>query len=99
MLKLFIRWKRNVGYGQGESPDKGKGTEVEETEGGETEKTYGIQHWGRVRTVPRIQLGVKNFLQKGMGASGLLRLTSSFEELLSYHIMTPSLITRASEAR
>eukprot|EP00965_Chrysotila_dentata_P228037 6196368-Pleurochrysis_carterae.AAC.1 len=26
-LKLFIRWKRNVGYGQGECPDRGKGTE------------------------------------------------------------------------
>eukprot|EP00965_Chrysotila_dentata_P147350 4864394-Pleurochrysis_carterae.AAC.1 len=67
-LKLFMRWKRNAGYGRGEhDPNRGKGVEVKETEGGKTEKAYGIKHWGRVRTVPRMHLRVKHFLQKGIG--------------------------------
>eukprot|EP00965_Chrysotila_dentata_P261309 6214210-Pleurochrysis_carterae.AAC.2 len=64
-----MRWRRNVGYGQDkqECPDGGKGKEVEEVGGGKQEKTYGIKYWGRVRTIPRIHLRVKNFLQKGIG--------------------------------
>eukprot|EP00965_Chrysotila_dentata_P220115 6191583-Pleurochrysis_carterae.AAC.3 len=41
---------------------------IEEEEGRiEKERTYGIKHWGRVRTIPRIHIQVKNFLQLGIG--------------------------------
>eukprot|EP00965_Chrysotila_dentata_P257955 6213056-Pleurochrysis_carterae.AAC.1 len=30
------------------------------------ERTYGIKHWGRVRTIPRIHLQVKNFCKWGL---------------------------------
>eukprot|EP00965_Chrysotila_dentata_P232805 6199205-Pleurochrysis_carterae.AAC.3 len=33
----------------------------------EKERTYGIKHWGRVRTIPRANIQVKNFLQMGIG--------------------------------
>eukprot|EP00965_Chrysotila_dentata_P105285 3477306-Pleurochrysis_carterae.AAC.1 len=31
------------------------------------EKTYGIKHWGRVRTIPKLYERVKSFLQTGVG--------------------------------
>eukprot|EP00965_Chrysotila_dentata_P256886 6212707-Pleurochrysis_carterae.AAC.2 len=60
---MFIRWKRNVGYKQ-DSFDEGQGKENEEEK---KEKTYGIKYWGRMRTIPRIHMKAKNFLQKGIG--------------------------------
>eukprot|EP00965_Chrysotila_dentata_P190355 6173836-Pleurochrysis_carterae.AAC.2 len=43
MLKMFTRWKRNVGYKQ-DGLDEEQGKENEE---GKKEKTYGIKYWGR----------------------------------------------------
>eukprot|EP00965_Chrysotila_dentata_P014208 471147-Pleurochrysis_carterae.AAC.1 len=63
MLKMFIKWKRNAGYKQ-DGLDTGQGREREERK---KEKTYGIKYWGRVGTIPRIHMKVKNFLQKGIG--------------------------------
>eukprot|EP00965_Chrysotila_dentata_P179566 5929032-Pleurochrysis_carterae.AAC.1 len=63
MNKAFQRWRKRVRHeydGQ-----------VEGTEDGdrrlEREGTYGIEYWGKVRTIPRIQKQVKNFLQMGIG--------------------------------
>eukprot|EP00965_Chrysotila_dentata_P060793 2014712-Pleurochrysis_carterae.AAC.1 len=55
-LKLFMRWKRTVGYIQDEQErhDGGKGKEIEEAK---KEKTHGIKYWGRVRSIPRIHIG------------------------------------------
>eukprot|EP00965_Chrysotila_dentata_P076460 2524952-Pleurochrysis_carterae.AAC.3 len=56
-MKMWIE-KRN------EHKNERKG---EEDEKGKKEKTYGIKHWSRVRSIPRIHAQVKNFLQKGIG--------------------------------
>eukprot|EP00965_Chrysotila_dentata_P178039 5881394-Pleurochrysis_carterae.AAC.1 len=37
---------------------------IEEGEGRtEKERTYGIKYWGRDRTIPKVHIQVKNFLQ------------------------------------
>eukprot|EP00965_Chrysotila_dentata_P142000 4694008-Pleurochrysis_carterae.AAC.1 len=59
----FQRWKRGIVHNhnpQTEGTEEGEGRT-------EKEKTYGIKHWGRVRTIPRIHLQVKKFLQMGIG--------------------------------
>eukprot|EP00965_Chrysotila_dentata_P188753 6172930-Pleurochrysis_carterae.AAC.2 len=61
--RMFLTWKKNTGYGSQEQKER---KEKGEKEGGQ-EKIYGIKHWGRVRSVPRIHIHVKNFLQKGIG--------------------------------
>eukprot|EP00965_Chrysotila_dentata_P089145 2943601-Pleurochrysis_carterae.AAC.3 len=63
MSKAFQNWRRKVGHVRVVETG-GK----EEGEGGkERERTYGIKHWGRARSIPRIHIQVKNFLQKGIG--------------------------------
>eukprot|EP00965_Chrysotila_dentata_P104105 3437856-Pleurochrysis_carterae.AAC.1 len=74
----------------------------ENGEGGrERERTYGIKHWGRVRSISRIQYrsrtscrwvldddhfpGVRLIKPQKLGVSGVLWLTSSQKELLPYH--------------
>eukprot|EP00965_Chrysotila_dentata_P188184 6172581-Pleurochrysis_carterae.AAC.1 len=63
MSKAFKNWRRRVGQVH-EAKKGGK----EEGEGGrERERTYGIKHWDRVRSIPRIHIQFKSFLQKGIG--------------------------------
>ena len=63
MRKAFQNWRKKLW------PEYS--THIGRKEGGkrgtEREKTYGIKHWGRVRSVPKIHTQVKNFLQKGIG--------------------------------
>eukprot|EP00965_Chrysotila_dentata_P193457 6175783-Pleurochrysis_carterae.AAC.4 len=59
--KAFQTWRRRVGH----EYETIMGTKHEE--GKERERTYGINHWGRIRSIPRIHTQVKNFLQKGIG--------------------------------
>eukprot|EP00965_Chrysotila_dentata_P254733 6211980-Pleurochrysis_carterae.AAC.2 len=95
MHGAFQRWRKGV-WREYDTQAEGK----EEREGRiERKRTYGIKHWGRVRTISRIHIQVRNFFQMGiglllfagnvktleMGASGSLRLTSSQEELIPYH--------------
>eukprot|EP00965_Chrysotila_dentata_P047935 1590136-Pleurochrysis_carterae.AAC.2 len=64
MSEAFQNWRRRVGHVHKAITTWGK----EEGEGGKgRERTYGIKHWGRVRSIPRIHIQVKNFLQKGIG--------------------------------
>eukprot|EP00965_Chrysotila_dentata_P189257 6173221-Pleurochrysis_carterae.AAC.2 len=63
MNKVFQTWKKSVRYEyveQAEGKDDGDGRQ-------KREKTYGIKHWGKVRTIPKIHKQVKNFLQMGVG--------------------------------
>eukprot|EP00965_Chrysotila_dentata_P262098 6214469-Pleurochrysis_carterae.AAC.1 len=63
MHMAFQRWRRGIGY-----DNHAHGLGAEDGVGDiEKEKTYGIKHWGRVRTIPRIHIQVKNFLQTGIG--------------------------------
>eukprot|EP00965_Chrysotila_dentata_P068814 2273915-Pleurochrysis_carterae.AAC.1 len=61
--KAFQDWKKRVWpeyytqIGRKEGIERGK----------EREKTHGIKHWGRIRTIPEIHAQVKNFLQTGVG--------------------------------
>eukprot|EP00965_Chrysotila_dentata_P031262 1040775-Pleurochrysis_carterae.AAC.1 len=61
--KAFQRWREKVWHayeaqtGGKEDGEKGK----------ERERTYGIKCWGRVRSIPRIHVQIKNFLQMGVG--------------------------------
>eukprot|EP00965_Chrysotila_dentata_P250376 6209408-Pleurochrysis_carterae.AAC.2 len=48
MNKAFQRWRKRVWYEyQATGKEDGKREK-------ESERTYGIKHWGRVRTIPRI---------------------------------------------
>eukprot|EP00965_Chrysotila_dentata_P092445 3050850-Pleurochrysis_carterae.AAC.4 len=63
MYKAFQKWRRGVWHeydAQAERKEDGEGIK-------ERERTYGIKHWGRVRTIPRIHIQLKNFLQMGIG--------------------------------
>eukprot|EP00965_Chrysotila_dentata_P255865 6212362-Pleurochrysis_carterae.AAC.8 len=63
MHKAFQRWRKGVWHeydAQAEGKEDGDGR-IERV------RTYGTKHWGRVRTVPRIHIQVKNFLQMGIG--------------------------------
>eukprot|EP00965_Chrysotila_dentata_P043248 1437183-Pleurochrysis_carterae.AAC.1 len=63
MHMAFQRWRKEVCQ---DYDTQAGGTE--EWEGKvEKERTHGIKHWGRVRTIPRVHIQVKNFLQMGMG--------------------------------
>eukprot|EP00965_Chrysotila_dentata_P147610 4873491-Pleurochrysis_carterae.AAC.1 len=62
MQRMFPKWPKTTGYDNQEQKGKGKGGK----EGGR-ENTYGIRHWGRVKSIPKIQIQVQNFLQKGIG--------------------------------
>eukprot|EP00965_Chrysotila_dentata_P261083 6214132-Pleurochrysis_carterae.AAC.3 len=59
--KAFMKWKKATGC-----ENKEKEERKENEEEGEKAKTYGIKHWSRVRTIPRIHTEVKNFLQMGI---------------------------------
>eukprot|EP00965_Chrysotila_dentata_P031842 1061851-Pleurochrysis_carterae.AAC.1 len=61
--EAFQKWKTLITY---EHMDEDGGKEHKE-EKGNIEKTYGIKHWGRVRTIPTLHKQVKRFLQKGIG--------------------------------
>eukprot|EP00965_Chrysotila_dentata_P174583 5763165-Pleurochrysis_carterae.AAC.1 len=50
MKEASQKWKSLI---RREHMDKDMGQEHKEDEGNK-EKTYGIKHWGRVRTIPRI---------------------------------------------
>eukprot|EP00965_Chrysotila_dentata_P254146 6211777-Pleurochrysis_carterae.AAC.9 len=60
MYKMFRKWKIKIGYGNFEQLD----SKENEKEG---VKTHGIKHWVRVRTTSRINIQVRNSLQKGIG--------------------------------
>eukprot|EP00965_Chrysotila_dentata_P134433 4445922-Pleurochrysis_carterae.AAC.1 len=68
--EVFQKWKAITRSGKAitrpDSSDNDKGTEHEKDKG-INEKTYGIKHWGRVRTVPKLHKQVKRFLQAGVG--------------------------------
>eukprot|EP00965_Chrysotila_dentata_P045972 1527741-Pleurochrysis_carterae.AAC.1 len=52
MHKAFQRWRKRVGH-EYDAQARGK----EDGEGGkERERMYGIKHWGRVRSIPRIHI-------------------------------------------
>eukprot|EP00965_Chrysotila_dentata_P198294 6178695-Pleurochrysis_carterae.AAC.5 len=63
MKEAFQKWKSLM---QHEHTDKDWG-QAHKEEGGSKVKTYGIKHWGRVRTIPRVNQQVKSFLQTGIG--------------------------------
>eukprot|EP00965_Chrysotila_dentata_P078654 2592327-Pleurochrysis_carterae.AAC.1 len=63
MKGAFQKWKTLIRH---EHMDKGGGEEHKE-ENEKIEKTHGIKHWGRVRTIPRLHMQVKSFLQKSIG--------------------------------
>eukprot|EP00965_Chrysotila_dentata_P238409 6202480-Pleurochrysis_carterae.AAC.1 len=63
MHKAFQRWRKGVWH---EYDAQAEGREEGE-ERGKGERTYGVKHWGRSRTIPRIHIQVKNFLQMGIG--------------------------------
>eukprot|EP00965_Chrysotila_dentata_P078440 2584455-Pleurochrysis_carterae.AAC.1 len=46
----------NIAQGQGDKDEERN-----------KEKTHGIKHWGRVRTIPRIHKQVEKFQQRGIG--------------------------------
>eukprot|EP00965_Chrysotila_dentata_P113546 3752426-Pleurochrysis_carterae.AAC.1 len=60
---LFQRWRSRVRHECDE--------QVEEKEDWnrrlERKRTYGIKHWGKVRSIPKIYKQVKNFMQMGIG--------------------------------
>eukprot|EP00965_Chrysotila_dentata_P196097 6177382-Pleurochrysis_carterae.AAC.1 len=63
MTKVFQRWRKSVWHEYGaQEMGKEEGKRVREKE-----RTYGIKHWGRVRTIPRTHKQVKHFLQMGIG--------------------------------
>eukprot|EP00965_Chrysotila_dentata_P096742 3197289-Pleurochrysis_carterae.AAC.3 len=86
MNKAFQTWRKRLRREHDEQ-EEGK----EEGNGRlERERAYGIKHWGKVRTIPRINKQVGIFCKWGlddfwawnaktpeMGASGPLRLISS----------------------
>eukprot|EP00965_Chrysotila_dentata_P124781 4125580-Pleurochrysis_carterae.AAC.1 len=51
MCRAFQNWRRRVGH---VNETKTGGTEEGER-GNERERTYGIKHWGRARSIPRIR--------------------------------------------
>eukprot|EP00965_Chrysotila_dentata_P037893 1260144-Pleurochrysis_carterae.AAC.1 len=63
MNKAFQTWRKKLRHEHDEQ-EEGK----EEGNGRlERERTYGVKHWGKVKTIPRIHKQVKNFLQMGIG--------------------------------
>eukprot|EP00965_Chrysotila_dentata_P078230 2578866-Pleurochrysis_carterae.AAC.1 len=89
MSQAFQSWKKRLGLEYNQQM-RGKKEEERGEEREKTYKTYGIKHWGRVRSMISIKTPV-------MGALGHLRLTSSIEELLPYHtIPYHSRLIRAS---
>eukprot|EP00965_Chrysotila_dentata_P210441 6185881-Pleurochrysis_carterae.AAC.2 len=73
MHMAFQRWRNGIWHDY-----DAQAAGMEDGEGRiEKERTYGIKHWGRVRTMPRIHI---QFKTPEMGASGPLRPTSSQEE-------------------
>eukprot|EP00965_Chrysotila_dentata_P230309 6197692-Pleurochrysis_carterae.AAC.4 len=63
MNKTFKKWKLATGW---ESKDK-EGRKEKEGKVEGKEKTYGIKHWDRSKTIPRIHKQVQRFLQTGVG--------------------------------
>eukprot|EP00965_Chrysotila_dentata_P215124 6188583-Pleurochrysis_carterae.AAC.1 len=63
MHKAFARWQKVTGYEDKVSKIRGENEEEEE----EQTKTYGIKHWGRVRTILRMQTQIKKLMQMGIG--------------------------------
>eukprot|EP00965_Chrysotila_dentata_P020395 675971-Pleurochrysis_carterae.AAC.1 len=63
MRKAFQSWRKRL-WPEYNTHSGGK---EERKRRAEREKTYGIKHWGRVRSIPKIHTQVKNFLQKGIG--------------------------------
>eukprot|EP00965_Chrysotila_dentata_P256844 6212687-Pleurochrysis_carterae.AAC.1 len=63
MHKAFQKWRKGAWH---EYDAQAEGKEDREWRI-ETKRTYGIKHWFRVRTIPRIHIQVKNFLQMGTG--------------------------------
>eukprot|EP00965_Chrysotila_dentata_P152724 5047824-Pleurochrysis_carterae.AAC.1 len=63
MKEAFQIWKALTGRAYMEK-DEGKEHEKDK---GSTERTYGIKHWGRIRTTPRLHKQVKRFFQTGIG--------------------------------
>eukprot|EP00965_Chrysotila_dentata_P064495 2138581-Pleurochrysis_carterae.AAC.1 len=81
MSKAFRNWRKRLEL---------EGHQIRGKEDGkreiEREKTYGIKHWGRVRSVPKIHIQMISIKTPDMGALGPLRPTSSLlEEILPYH--------------
>eukprot|EP00965_Chrysotila_dentata_P174535 5761181-Pleurochrysis_carterae.AAC.1 len=60
MNKAFQTWRKRLRH---EYDEHGEGNE-EVKERLEREKTNGIKYWGRVRTIPRMQLGMPPKPQK-----------------------------------
>eukprot|EP00965_Chrysotila_dentata_P136833 4525585-Pleurochrysis_carterae.AAC.1 len=80
MYMAFQRWRKGTGHDyntQSVGAEDGEGRI-------EKERTYGIKHWGRVRTISKIHIQSKT---PEMGAPGPLGRTSSQEELLPYLIL------------
>eukprot|EP00965_Chrysotila_dentata_P084357 2785451-Pleurochrysis_carterae.AAC.1 len=63
MKEAFQYWKAST---CGTYTEKDEGKEHEKDKG-TTERPYGIKHWGRIRTVPRLHKQVKRFFQTGIG--------------------------------
>eukprot|EP00965_Chrysotila_dentata_P015146 500797-Pleurochrysis_carterae.AAC.1 len=63
MKEAFQYWKA-LTCGTYTEKDKGKEHEKDK---GVTERTYGIKHWGRIRTTPKLHKQVKRFFQTGIG--------------------------------
>eukprot|EP00965_Chrysotila_dentata_P008179 267169-Pleurochrysis_carterae.AAC.1 len=65
MSKAFKRWKiTTTGW---ESNDK-KGKKKTRGRGRRKRgQSYGIKHWGRIKTIPKILTQVQRFLQTGVG--------------------------------
>eukprot|EP00965_Chrysotila_dentata_P237753 6202101-Pleurochrysis_carterae.AAC.5 len=61
---MFQRGKKTAGNDEDHEQNGREGNQDEE---GKKVKIYGITHWGRVRSMPRIRIQVKNFLQMGIG--------------------------------
>eukprot|EP00965_Chrysotila_dentata_P204130 6182154-Pleurochrysis_carterae.AAC.1 len=55
----FQKWKKRVRH---DCEEQVEGNEERDSRQ-ERETTYGIKHWGKVRTIPRTHNEVKNFLQ------------------------------------
>eukprot|EP00965_Chrysotila_dentata_P044844 1489915-Pleurochrysis_carterae.AAC.1 len=52
MRKAFQSWKKRVWHDY----DAQRGGKADGERGKERERTYGIKHWGRVRSIPRIHI-------------------------------------------
>eukprot|EP00965_Chrysotila_dentata_P021509 712557-Pleurochrysis_carterae.AAC.1 len=84
MKEAFQYWKALT---CGTYTEKDKGKEHEKDKGA-TERTYGIKHWGRIRTILRLHKQVKRFFQTG--SHPRKRRSLPYLTLLSFPAVLPA---------